>query len=184
MTFDPFGDFETRGYLRNHFGLKERPDLAHIEFNNYRTVLPKALAHLEASALNYDDVLTVHDILFSAIYPWAGQDRSTTAPDIAITRGGLDDMFCHPADCRRAGNHALRETATPATFADRPGEAYSDLCHSHAFLVEFLNCLTTDLRSPNEGHLDKFLRQYLLPGARSLSDLQTMLVDRIRLHGL
>ena len=134
MTFDPFGDFETRGYLRNHFGLKERPDLAHIEFNNYRTVLPKALAHLEASALNYDDVLTVHDILFSAIYPWAGQDRSTTAPDIAITRGGLDDMFCHPADCRRAGNHALRETATPATFADRPGEAYSDLCHSHAFL--------------------------------------------------
>ena len=56
MTFDPFGDFETQGYLRNLAKVKR---------------------------LTYIGLLETHRILFEAVYPWAGQDRGKTAPDLA-----------------------------------------------------------------------------------------------------
>ena len=213
MTFDPFGDFETRGYLRNHFELRDRRQLAQVEFNNYRTVLPEALAYLEGSDLSYEDVLQVHRILFEAIYPWAGDDRSVTAPNIAVTRGGYDDLFCHPVECRRVGEYALRDAGRPEIYLVAPGDAYSHLCHSHPFLDgngrtlllvhsemlrrasahivwenvspdDFLRTLTEDLRSPNQGVLDNFLLPYLVRTPRSRDDLQATLVDQILIHGI
>lgn len=213
MTFDPFGDFAERGYLRNHFGIRDRTELSQVEYTNYRTVLPEALSYLEASGLAYDDILQVHKILFSAIYPWAGEDRSDTAPDIAILRGGYDDLFCHPMDCRRAGEHALESLLTPEMLVDSPGDAYSLLCYSHPFLdgngrslllvhsemlrrssahIEwenvdpeaFLSTLTIDLQHPNNNHLNEFLRPHLVRTQRSLEDLRTVFIDRIKMHGV
>jgi cell filamentation protein len=81
VTFDPFGDFETRGYLRN---IEQEKDLAivqRLQHASFTTGIDDAFAALaKRHPLTYDDVLGTHKILFEAFYPWAGQDRSTTAP--------------------------------------------------------------------------------------------------------
>jgi len=35
------------------------------------------------------------------VYPWAGQDRSATAPNIAIVKAGYKTLFAHPADVKK-----------------------------------------------------------------------------------
>ena len=60
-----------------------------------------------APTVSYDQVLDTHRRLFSSVYPWAGQDRATLAPHIAIAKGGVADLFSHPADVSRANDYAL-----------------------------------------------------------------------------
>ena len=86
MTFDPFGDLETRGYLRN---LAQETDAAIIR-------------RLEHASL------------------WAGQDRATTSPDIAVSGTGV--LFAHPNSIRNAIEHALRLGSDPKTMRERPGD--------------------------------------------------------------
>ena len=88
MTFDPFGDFETRGYLRNSAGEKDAAIVRRLEHASFTTGLDEAFAQLaRKKPLTYADVLSTHKILFEALYPWAGKDRATTSPDIAVSRG-------------------------------------------------------------------------------------------------
>lgn len=80
MIFDPFGDFEERGYLRNHVMLKDLDQVKILEHISFLTHLDSAFDYLSSrDYLEYGDVLRVHGILFSDIYPWAGQDRAMTA---------------------------------------------------------------------------------------------------------
>ena len=211
MTFDPFGDYAVRGYLRNHHGLPRGDDLARLEFNNFRSVLPDLLSWLEDQPVNYDTLLRLHEKMFANIYPWAGEDRSTTAPDIAITRGGEDQIFCHPVGCRLAADHALR-LAEGDGILRQPGAVYSALCHSHPFLdgngrtlllfhselmrrqnahirweeiaeTEFLRVLTDDLNSPDAGIMDRLLMPKVERSSRSRTDLEVMMIDEMQLHG-
>lgn len=77
MTFDPFGDFATEGYLRNFEKEKDLTIVKRAEHASFTTGIDEAFASLaEAKTLSYDDVLKTHGILFGAIYPWAGQDRT------------------------------------------------------------------------------------------------------------
>ena len=88
MTFDPFGDFETRGYLRNVARAKDPRIIRQLEHSSFTTGLDAAFAILAAQErLSYDDVLGTHKILFEAVYPWAGQDRLTTAPHLVVSKG-------------------------------------------------------------------------------------------------
>jgi cell filamentation protein len=88
VTFDPFGDFETQGYLRNHANVKDPEIVRHLEHAAFLTGIDAALGRLaKIKELSYSDLLETHKILFNAVYPWAGQDRRTTAPDLAISRG-------------------------------------------------------------------------------------------------
>ena len=71
----------------------------------FRAGLDDALTYVaRRTTLVYDDFLAVHRILFSAFYPWAGQDRATTAPNSAVSKAST--MFCHPLDARRAAHRA------------------------------------------------------------------------------
>ena len=87
MTFDPFGDLETRGYLRNLAGEKNAAIVRRLEHASFTTGLDDAFKSLAAKKrLTCADVLRTHKTLFEAVYPWAGQDRATTSPDIAVSR--------------------------------------------------------------------------------------------------
>jgi hypothetical protein len=44
-------------------------------------------------------------ILFEAVYPWAGQDRRVTAPDLAVSKGSV--LFARPEDIQLAVDFAL-----------------------------------------------------------------------------
>jgi cell filamentation protein len=76
VSFDPFGDFETRGYLRNLANEKDLEIVKRLEHTSFSTGIDAAIALLaKATPITYADVLTTHKILFEAVYPWAGQDR-------------------------------------------------------------------------------------------------------------
>lgn len=128
--FDPFEDFEQAGYLRNRYGEKDLQIVQELEHQLFRAGLDQAIAHLaKRRRLGYDDFLAVHRILFSAFYPWAGQDRAATAPDIAVTKAGT--WFSHPADARRAVEEGLRIARDKRQFRQRSGEVMGLFAYGH-----------------------------------------------------
>jgi hypothetical protein len=46
VTFDPFGDFETRGYLRNFANEKDIEIVRRLEHTSFTTGIDAAIAHL------------------------------------------------------------------------------------------------------------------------------------------
>jgi cell filamentation protein len=80
VTFDPFGDFETVGYLRNFEKEKAPVIVKRLEHASFTTDIDDAFTALAGKKpLTYADVLSTHEILFDAFYPWAGQDRCMTS---------------------------------------------------------------------------------------------------------
>ncbi len=101
MTFDPFNDFETRGYLQNVFGEKDPEIIKHLEHSAFIAGIAEAFKYLSSvRQLSYRNVPRMHQTLFGDLYPWAGQDRTETAPDIAVSKGSV--LFAHPADAKVA----------------------------------------------------------------------------------
>lgn len=191
--FDPFKDFEQAGYLRNLYGEKDPQIVRELEHTLFRAGLDEALVYVaKRRTLVYGDFLTVHGILFSAFYPWAGQDRAATASNIAVSKG--DTVFSHPMDARRAIEEGLRIGQDKAALRQRPGEVmglfayghpfldgngrtmlivHSELCHRAGFCIEwqhtrkadYLAALSEEIVSPGQGVLDRYLLNFV-GGAR------------------
>jgi len=189
MNFDPFNDYKTHGYLRNHAREKDPRLVRDFEHRSFMSNIQKAFQKLAGvESLSYGDVLATHKILFEAVYPWAGLDRAQTAPQIAVRRG--DIFFAHPNDAKHAVEYALRFGRDVDFMAAKPGEVMSYLAHAHPFLdgngrtiltihtelahragvsidwslidkSDYLSALTKDLLSPNKGILDAYLASFL-----------------------
>lgn len=187
--FDPFKDFDQAGYLRNRFGEKDPKIVQELEHQLFRASLDDAIAYLaKHKTVDYAEFLEVHRILFSAFYPWAGQDRAVTAPDIAVTKAGI--WFSHPRDARRAVQEGLRIARDKKQLALRPGEVmglfayghpfldgngrtmlvvHSELCHRAGFSIEwhrttraeYLAALSKEIESPGRGILDAYLLPFV-----------------------
>lgn len=198
MTFDPFGDFETGGYLRNIAQEKNAAIVRRLEHASFTTGLDEAFAQLaKKNSLAYADVLATHKILFEAIYPWAGQDRAITSPDIAVSRGGV--LFAHPRFIQNAVEHALNLGSDPKTMRAKSGEVMGYLAHGHPFLdgngrtimvihaalaqragfsidwastdkTAYLAALTKELDDPGKGILDTYLEPYVRAAVTNLSE--------------
>jgi cell filamentation protein len=99
--------------------------------------------------LSYDHVLGTHKILFGAVYPWAGQDRLATAPDLVVSKGSdrRKISFAYPQDIRRAIDYGLNHGQDKKLMAAKPGEIMGYLAHGHPFLdgngrtIMVLHCL-------------------------------------------
>jgi cell filamentation protein len=191
MAFDPFGDAATRGYLRNFAGASDPAIVKRLEYRAFRENVGRALDMLAGvNVIAYDDVLATHRVLFGSVYPWAGEDRTQHAPDIAISKGGRSDLFAHPQDVRMACEYALREGRSREVMANRPGFVMGLLAHAHPFLdgngrtimvvhtelahragrridwhgVEkgaYLAALTRELEAPGQRYLDDYLQPFL-----------------------
>ena len=191
MTFDPFRDFEERGYLRNLYGSKDIAAVKALEQKSFKKNLKSAIdALVDIQFIEYKHILGIHQTLFGDIYPWAGQDRLATAPDLNITKGGYERMFAHPRDIRRAGEYALDRGQDSPFMCEQPGEVMGLLAHAHPFLdgngrtimvlhaelahragvsidwkqtdkTDYLTALTTELNDPGKGHLDLYLKPFI-----------------------
>ena len=85
--FDPFGDYDTAGYLRNAMAEKDPEVIKHVQHNIFRANLSETIAYLTSvKRIKYTDFLEVHRILFGDFYPWAGTDRRRTPPSGKETR--------------------------------------------------------------------------------------------------
>jgi cell filamentation protein len=133
VTFDPFGDFETRGYLRNLANEKDPDIVRRLEHASFMTGIDAALERLAGvKQFTYSDLLETHRIPFDAVYPWAGQDRLQTAPDLAISKGPI--LFARPEDMQRAVEFALARGRDKKVMASNPGEIMGYLAYAHPFL--------------------------------------------------
>jgi len=198
VTFDPFGDFESRGYLRNLAQEKDPAIVRRLEHASFTTGIDDAFEALkEKKALTYSDVLGTHKILFEAMYPWAGQDRTQTAPNIAVSRGSV--LFAHPKYIQNAIEHALKLGNDPKAMREKAGEVMGYLAHGHPFLdgngraimvvhsvlaqragfsidwastdkTAYLQALTKELDDPGKRILDKYLEPYIRPAVTDLKE--------------
>ncbi|WAC45220.1 Fic family protein [Pseudomonas sp. SL4(2022)] len=138
MSFDPFGDFETAGYLQNLLGLKDPTDVKKTEHFTFELSIEDALSYLaQKKILDYDTVREVHKILFGGFYPWAGKDRSELVPHLAVFKGSHHDprstAFEQPALISMAVDYAFKLAANK-TFKGKPGEVMGQLAFAHPFL--------------------------------------------------
>ncbi len=124
MPFDPFGDFATRGYLRNTAGETDPGRVRRLEHGAFSDNVAAALDSLRAvPQLRYEHVLQTNRVLFGDLYPWAGQDRAALAPSLAIGKAGRYDLFAHPGDVRRAVEYGLDMAGQAAPAAAALGSA-------------------------------------------------------------
>lgn len=189
MTFDPFGDFATEGHLRNVEKEKNLEIVKRLEHASFTTGLAEAVTALQkADALSYPNFLQTHGILFDAVYPWAGKDRSVVAPKLSVRKGRV--IFANPSEIRPAAEFALRKGQETDYLRAHPGEIMGYLAFSHPFLdgngrtiltvfsvmaqragfsVEwsatdkdaYLEALTKEIETPSKGHLDRYLRKFM-----------------------
>jgi cell filamentation protein len=189
VTFDPFGDFETQGYLRNLANEKDAGILRPIEFLSFVAGIDAALERLtRVELVPYPDVLETHRLLFDFIYPWAGQDRLIIAPDLAVAKGPL--LFARPRDIRPAVEFALRHAQDTKFMAAKPGEIMGYLAYGHPFLdgnwrtmmpihavlaqragfridwaatvkLDYESVLMQELDDPGNSHLDRYLSRFM-----------------------
>ena len=202
--FDPFGDFATEGYLRN-FDKEQDLEIVKIaEHELFRAQLPVALDFLaKRKRIEYSDFLEVHRILFDGLYPWAGKDRAEVLPDSAVKKGSL--YFCHPRDCRLAVSEGLYLAQDKKLMNQRPGFIMGMFAYGHPFLdgngrcillvhaelcfranmsvnwmrtskQPYLDALTKEIETPNDGHLDAYLKPFIEPQIPRASWLLTVSV--------
>lgn len=185
--FDPFGDFETAGYLRNELALKDPERIKEQEHLFFTANLHDAAAYLaQCEHVTYDDFCEVHRILFSGFYPWAGLDRRALGVARYVSKGGAV-TFEAAEESRRAVDYGLRLGNEPSQIAQRPGEVLGMFAWGHPFLDgngramvvvhtellaragwtihwaaspknAYLDALTAELTSPRDHPLDAYLR--------------------------
>lgn len=69
MTFDPFGDFDSRGYLRNFASLKDISKVKDLEYASFQGNLSRAINALaDIDFIEYKHVLAIHQTLIGRFY--------------------------------------------------------------------------------------------------------------------
>jgi len=194
---DPFGYYQTEGYLRNLFKEKDLEIVGHLETAAFEAQVLQAIRSLRRQpTVNYEHITETHRRLFDSVYPWAGQDRAVYAPHIAIGKAGYKTFFAHPADIRKAAEYALNRAKDTKYLHDHPGEVFGYLAHAHPFLEgngrtiltvyaelcrrggfhiqwenidkgTFLRALTDELLKPGSS-MNELLLRYAQPGALSI----------------
>ena len=193
--FDPFGDFQSAGYLRNIERLKDPEEIKVQEHLFFEANLEQALLYLErlSAPVDYNNFLEVHRILFGAFYPWADQDRHALGVGRLVGKGG-SVQFEASELCQRAVEWGLNMGNDHATMRTRPGEVMGAFAWGHPFLDgngrtmlvvhsvlshragisvawsatrkhDYLDALTQELQQPQRHHLDAYLRPFVQPTA-------------------
>jgi cell filamentation protein len=188
--FDPFGDYQIKGYLRNTQAEMDRSIMRKWEHAVYVSNIVSVVGYVRNDKpVTYKTLLNTHRQIFGTVYPWAGCDRSNI--NITICKGGYQKLFAHPRSVQRAAEYAISRACVPSDLGNYPGEifgffahahpfldgngrtiltVYSELCRRAGFLIDwpqipksnFLEALTKELMEPSVGHLDSLLRSYMI----------------------
>ena len=206
MTFDPFGDFASRGYLRNSRGFKRTQAIKRFEHRKFEEKLELGQTQLRGCvSIGYQEFLQTHRILFGTVYPWAGQDRAALGLATPIFKGRLH--FAGAEQIERIASQALKLAADPTIMPRQPGMIFAELAYAHPFLEgngrtilavhaelarrsaisvdwravpvrDYLIELTKEIVLPGSGLLDGFLAPFVRPNPdRTLVEDHRPLLD-------
>ncbi len=180
--FDPFGDFNTAGYLRNELCLKDSDRIKEQEHLFFVANVQQAADFLSGcEQISYDDFCEVHHILFSDFYPWAGRDRLTLGVAPSVHKAGKV-RFEDSNMARRAVEYGLELGNDVKVMAKRPGEVMGLFAWGHPFLDgngRTMVVVHTELmaraglmvdwtRSPKDAYLEALTNELKEPGKRPL----------------
>jgi len=194
--FDPFKDFEVRGYLRNIEGLKDPQGIKLQENIFFQAQLEEALGYLSRvrGPLRYSHFKGTHQRLFGGFYPWAGRDRAELGVAPMVSKGATV-QFAHADEIERSMAWGLGMGNDPQKMARCPGEVMGAFAWAHPFLdgngrtmllvhaelckragiridwpatdkSAYLRALTDELIAPGTHPLDGYLRPFVLPASR------------------
>jgi cell filamentation protein len=193
LSFDVFGDAAERGYLRNTAGLHDLEKVKSLEHRFFRKNVEAALNEAARDwPLTFLTLKQIHRTLFEPLYPWAGQDRQSLVPDVAIGKSGDFYLFAPGREIGRAVDYALRQGNDPRFMREKPGEVMGSLAFAHPFLDgngrtsmvahavlaqragisiaweetdkwHYLSALTNEMKLPGDGHLDNYLKPFIRP---------------------
>ena len=211
--FDPFGDFEARGYLRNTEGLKDLQTVKVLENVFFQAHIELALAFLDGvrGPIRYAHFKRVHETLFRGIYPWAGKDRAELGVAPLVSKG-MAVQFVQSNEIERAmdwalamGNDTKKMAASPGAvmgafawahpFLDGNGRAmlllHAQMCKRAGIRIDwqatrkddYLNALTAELVDPKRNALDEYLSPFIKAASKS-ADLLDELKELPGLDGL
>jgi cell filamentation protein len=204
-VFDPFGDFESAGYLRNVERLKDADEIKLQEHLFFEANIEQAMDYLAMvrREISYADFLKVHGILFEEFYPWAGRDRCQLNVGRLVGKGeGL--QFEASELSQRAVEWGLSMGNNPRTMSTQPGKVmgafawghsfldgngrtmllvHSELCHRAGISINwaatrksaYLQALTKELLTPQHQPLDVYLRPFVAPASSKGSLLDQLL---------
>jgi cell filamentation protein len=126
MIWDPFGDMDTRGILRNKKGIKNKAKLDTVEYLLIHTNIDKALNVLtREKQIDLRSWRRTHAILFADIYPWAGTIRTQQVE--------RRYRFNVPENVERESNAVFAKTRTKGFLIEHLGEVYGELAFNHPF---------------------------------------------------
>lgn len=140
MTFDPFGDFNSAGYLRNVEALKDPELVKNQERVFFEAHLEEALDFLRRveGGIAYSDILRVHGVLFDEFYPWAGKDRCELGVGHLVGKGieGAPNyvQFEMPENIARAAEWGLHLGNDVNQMREHPGTVMGAFAWAHPFL--------------------------------------------------
>ncbi|AEF88810.1 cell filamentation protein [Delftia sp. Cs1-4] len=208
--FDPFGDFESAGYLRNIERLKDPEEVKVQEHLFFEANIEQALNYLAGirGRIGYANFLQVHRILFAEFYPWAGHDRHALGVGRLVGKGERLQFEASEL-CQRAVEWGLGMGNDRTTMRVRPGAVmgafawahpfldcngrtmllvHSELCHRAGISIDwpvtrkadYLQVLTQELLRPQDQPLDAYLR----PFVAAATDGGTLLEQLVALPGL
>lgn len=138
-VFDPFGTFDTKGYLENVTAEKDLEKVKRMEHIAFASRLESALELLAATEeISYATVLDVHKTLFQDFYHWAGCDRLLTTPDKEISKGDAGSAFRtefeRPTQIRLAIDYGLSLANDKIKMRKKAGTVMGLFAFAHPFL--------------------------------------------------
>lgn len=126
VVWDPFGDKDTRGILRNKFGIKNKDERDLVEYSFIHKNICKALEVLaREKQIDLRAWRRTHAVLFSDVYPWAGSIRTHQ-----VERGY---RFNTPENVEREANAVFNKARTKGFLIENLGEVYGELAFNHPF---------------------------------------------------
>lgn len=138
--FDPFGDFQSAGYLRNVEALKDPEMVKNQERVFFEAHLEEALDFLRSvkGNIGYAHFLRVHAILFGEFYPWAGRDRRDLGVGRIVGKGEFGTpgyvQFGIPDEIERAAEWGFRMGNDRSQMKRRLGTVMGAFAWAHPFL--------------------------------------------------
>lgn len=128
MVWDPFGDFESRGLLRNRYRIRDAAKLASAEYLIVQAKMPRALSILSRERdITLASWRRAHAVLFRDLYPWAGKLRH-----LDVERGPV--RFNSYSRIAQDAEVVFTECAAEGFLEENLGYVYGELAFNHPFL--------------------------------------------------